>query len=103
MRHYYAATNDYADESSVGFANTWTVLAFANKRDRDRWVAAQTDLASRAIRKNDVKKYLDAPPPFSGLARVIDHGAAWCAAYRPAIGLVTVDQPGLGYTRLERA
>jgi len=34
---YYAAVNAYGSETSPGFANTWDVVAFNTKRDRDAY------------------------------------------------------------------
>lgn len=57
MPTYYAATNSYADDFSVGFSNTWNVMAFDSKAARDAFVASRTDAATRAIPKREVTKY----------------------------------------------
>jgi len=57
MRHYYAADNYYGSETSVGFANTWYVLAFRSKKERDDYVSASHNLSARAIKSSEVKKY----------------------------------------------
>lgn len=64
---YYAASNYHADSTSVGFANTWYVQVFETKSARDEYVACATDLATRAISKQEIRKYTSkAPRPFSG-------------------------------------
>ena len=64
---FYAASNRYASETSVGFANTWFVLVFNSRTARDEYVQQARDLATRAITRRDVPRYADAhPKPFSG-------------------------------------
>ena len=67
----YAATNDYASETSIGFCNTWNVWAFSTKVARDVFVGSRSDLATRAITKQEIGKYVEHPKPFSGNRRVI--------------------------------
>lgn len=67
--NYYAAFNQYGTESSVGFANTWRVVAFDSKNARDSWVEqrGRKDISARAIKRAEIGRYLDGPPkPFSG-------------------------------------
>ena len=53
----YAAVNSHATETSIGFANTWSVLGFATKGMRDAYVERATDMATRAITAKEVGKY----------------------------------------------
>jgi len=69
---YYAATNSYATETSVGFYNTWGVMAFETKKERDQFVKDATDLATKAITRREVPGYINpTPKPFSGEAYII--------------------------------
>ncbi len=54
---FYAAKNNYATETGVGFANTWYVLGFEQKRLRDAYVARASDLATRAIKASEIRSY----------------------------------------------
>lgn len=54
---FYAAVNSRATETSVGFANTWSVLGFATRAMRDAYVRRATDLATRAITSKEVGTY----------------------------------------------
>lgn len=67
-RYYFAVTNSYSTASSLGFSNTWKVLAFTNKTDRDNFVLSSNKLATKSIRKSEIGKYIEAPKPFSGQA-----------------------------------
>ena len=65
--YHYAAINSFADEYSVGFENTWSVIAFHTKRDRDNYVAAAKDLATRAVPYHEVTQYVSRKPkPWTG-------------------------------------
>ena len=68
---YFAAENSYGSPSSTGFSNTWEVLAFDSKLNRDNWVDSRKTLSARAIARKDIHKYVDAPRPFSGEFRGI--------------------------------
>ncbi len=64
---FYAADNQYSTPTSVGFSNTWSVLAFESKTARDAWVKMDDGLAARAIKRTEIAKYLDREPkPFTG-------------------------------------
>ena len=64
---FYAADNQYSNETSTGFANTWMVLAFENRKTRDAWVQDQSGLAARAITRADIANYVNrVPKPFTG-------------------------------------
>lgn len=75
---YYAAINSYGSTTSRGFANTWNVLVFNTKRNRDNYVAlkSETNITARAIKKSEITSLLNhwldkynrmaAPKPFSG-------------------------------------
>jgi len=54
---HYAAVNSYATQASVGFSNTWSVIGFATKTMRDAYVRRATDLATRAIKISEFRKY----------------------------------------------
>lgn len=54
---YYAAKNSYSNETSIGFWNTWYVVGFATKAARDAHVKKCPELATRAIKSNEIKKY----------------------------------------------
>ena len=69
---FYAATNAYSTESSIGFTNTWNVYAFKTKSLRDGYVADASDLSTRSIPKSAIGDYIEAAKPFSGLRRAID-------------------------------
>ena len=69
---FYAAINSYANETNIGFANTWSVLAFACREDRDDYLAERTDMASRAIKRAEIKNYMSrSVSPFSGARYMI--------------------------------
>ena len=77
MTKYYAATNTYASETSIGFGNTWIVLAFETRAARDAYVAAATDRATRAITRREIPEYARRDgdfQPFSGQKWVIFPG-----------------------------
>lgn len=64
---FYAANNDYGTETSIGFSNTWAVLAFGTRQARDHYVAQSNSLAARAIKRKEVTRYINrTPAPFSG-------------------------------------
>jgi hypothetical protein len=63
---YYAAINQYSNETSIGFSNTWGVLAFESKEARDRYVNNVRDLATRSITRKQIKDYVSEVKPFSG-------------------------------------
>lgn len=73
---YFAAGNSFASETDVGFDNTWYVLAFDSRKARDDYVSIARDLATRAIRRDQVTAYAEnlclntnktnSPKPFSG-------------------------------------
>lgn len=63
---FYAAINSYSSETSIGFTNTWEVLAFESKVDRDNYVANSNDLATRSIYRHEIGRYIDRPKPFTG-------------------------------------
>lgn len=74
MRKFYAATNDYASETSIGFANTWRILAFESRKSRDEFVKSATDLAAQAISRREFGKFEEPNfPPFSR--------NCWCLDY----------------------
>ena len=70
---FYAATNSYGTESSIGFTNTWNVYAFNSKELRNEYVEQSTDISTRAIPKREIGEYIEAAKPFSGLRRAIDN------------------------------
>jgi len=54
---FYAAINSYASSTSIGFSDAWGYLAFDTKKLRDAYVANATDIATKAIRSTECKKY----------------------------------------------
>jgi hypothetical protein len=54
---FYAATNSYATETSIGFVNTWSVVGFEAKAMRDKFVKDATDLATRVCKVSEFGKY----------------------------------------------
>lgn len=72
MKTFFAATNAYSTESSIGFTNTWNVYAFKTKSLRDGYVADASDLSTRAIPKRAIGEYIEAAKPFSGQRRAIN-------------------------------
>jgi hypothetical protein len=54
---YYAAKNNYANETSVGFSNKWYVIGFATKLQRDAHVQCASDMATKSISCKDVSKF----------------------------------------------
>lgn len=55
---FYARTNPYGSETSMGFANTMAALVFASKAERDTHVAdnAHRNLAVVPLTKRDALK-----------------------------------------------
>jgi hypothetical protein len=84
--NFYAATNLYASETSIGFANTWIVRVFETRSSRDAYVDAARDMATRAILKQDIRRYYDAPVPFTGQAYCIR--PAWMDSLDDVPGLI---------------
>lgn len=69
MTKYYAVKNSYGSETSTGFSNTWKVLCFYDRDERDEFVNTNShDLSVKAIKKSEIGKYIDKPKPFSGQA-----------------------------------
>jgi hypothetical protein len=54
---FYAAQNYMSSESSTGFANTWEVLAFQKKEDRDVYVRNSPRIGTRAIKAREVAEF----------------------------------------------
>lgn len=66
MRRYYAANNYYGSPTATGFANTWFVLAFSTRVARDHYVQESGALPCRAIRREEVSRYvMRRPEPFT--------------------------------------
>lgn len=93
MKKYYAANNTFGTESSFGFANTWFVLAFSNKVDRDNYVDCCSEVSATKIKRSEIKEYVDKPKPFSGKSRVIACGSH---EIKGCIGEVVVDYNDYG-------
>ncbi len=65
---YYSAHNLWANETSIGFANTWYILAWESRKARDAHVKERCrDPASRAIKRDDIGKYIHRPKASSGM------------------------------------
>lgn len=58
---FYAAINSYSSETSVGFANTWGVIGFEKRQQRDEYVSEANDLATQAISASEIRKYDSKP------------------------------------------
>ena len=67
----FAANNHYATDTNTGFANTWYVVAFADKQSRDEYVSKAQGMAVKAITKAEISHYVPAPKHFSGAKRAI--------------------------------
>lgn len=94
---YYAAANKYGSESSDGFANTWAVLVFDCKAKRDAYLADTSNRTARAIKKREIKDYIDAPKPFSGKRRAIEtQYPSFFPFAADSIGSVELMWPGEG-------
>jgi hypothetical protein len=61
MKTFYAAINVRGNETSIGFSNTWGVLEFTSKAERDEFVeiTKERNISVRAIKATEVKKYSD--------------------------------------------
>ena len=92
---HYTADNLYGSTTSVGFSNTWRVLAFADKASRDAHVSknSPSDRSLRAIKRADISRYLDSPRPFSGEAVCLDAYAAELIDSEEILGVVCVATP----------
>ena len=108
-KRFFAATNAYATRTSIGFENTWDVLAFGSRADRDAYVASATDMATRAITRREVTRYAanwsltrdqtNKPKPFSGEYWGIDDMTSYDAP-RGLLGQVVVCEPTDTYPSL---
>ena len=63
---YYAAQNAYGSETSIGFSNTWYVLAFRSKKCRDAYVLKSDRLDVRPCKRDEITGYVGRPKPFTG-------------------------------------
>jgi len=54
---YYAAANSYATQTSIGFSNTWHAIGFATRQMRDAYVQQAKDLATKAIKADEIAIY----------------------------------------------
>jgi hypothetical protein len=59
MKHFYAAINTYGSETGIGLSNTWGVMSFPSKKERDKFVSElkDTNISVRPILSSDVKTY----------------------------------------------
>jgi hypothetical protein len=55
---YYAVTNQYSNELSFGFYNTYNVWVFASKKERDDFVDGDPALATKSIPRSAVTHYI---------------------------------------------
>lgn len=75
-KRYFAKANSYATNVNAGFANTWDVLVFTTKKERDSFIENDSRIGTSAISKKEVTKWAsnysltqnkhNAPRPFSG-------------------------------------
>lgn len=54
---FYAAKNYYSSPTSVGFANTWYVVGFADRAARDAHVADCFDMATQPIKATQISQF----------------------------------------------
>ena len=81
---YYAANNSFGSETSIGFANTWDVLAFDTKANRDDYVE-NGNLSTRAIKRNQVTGYIyHSPEPFTTQHYALVNHYEFCPDYMTA-------------------
>ena len=95
---YFAAIN------KRGFANTWEVAAFDSRANRDAFVEKHDGETNRnnnrtdcrAIKKSEIKDFVDRPKPFTGRYRAID--TVGREAWDNEVGDYVLTDPGLiGY------
>ena len=96
MRKFYAARNDFGSETSTGYANTWKVFAFSSKRARDAWIkwAGKYDISVHAIKRAEIKNYVERPKPFTCQLRAILPDYIFGCQIEGLIGIVTTCYPG---------
>lgn len=56
-KHYYAADNTYGSETDMGFANTWFVIRFSDREQRDKWVVENRKISATRIKKAQIQDY----------------------------------------------
>lgn len=73
MTTFFANTNSYGSETSVGFANTNTVISFSSRKARDEYVAANSsrNLAVYPLTAKEGRKMADR----DGLGRAVCRAA----------------------------
>ena len=88
-KRYYAIKNIYGTSTSAGFGNTWEVLVFKSKKERDKYVDQYSidNISVQSIKRSEVGKYLnDDYKPFDGKKICVD----WRNYYdREPFGIVT--------------
>lgn len=90
MRRYFSAHNYYASTTDVGFANMWYVLVWESRKARDEHLKTRNDLASHAIPKSEIGKYVEHPAPFSGERWVLHDTDPSASDYPGCLGKVIV-------------
>jgi len=61
LNMFYLAKNYYSTPTSIGFANTWYVVGFPTRAARDAHVLKCPNLATQAIKANDLRKFGGCP------------------------------------------
>ena len=56
-KYYYAGGSNHGTSSSHGFSNDWFVLAFSDKKSRDKYVEESENISVRSILRKDVTSY----------------------------------------------
>lgn len=94
-RFFYLAENRYGDSTSCGFANTWQVLVFRSKKDRDQYAEENADNQGvRIIRKRDIGTYMDddRPRPFQAAAWRITPYSGYPVDVEGMVGVVVLSE-----------
>ena len=58
---FYIVKNSYSTPTSIGFSNTWYVVGFPSRAARHAHVFECPNLATKAIRASEIRKYGGSP------------------------------------------
>ena len=61
FKMFYIVKNSYSTPTSIGFSNTWYVVGFPSRAARDAHVFECPNLATKAIRASEIRKYGGSP------------------------------------------
>ena len=56
-KHYYAADNTHGSETDMGLADTWFVIRFSTREQRDKWVQDNKKISAVSIKKRQIEDY----------------------------------------------